>query len=82
LGASRLLAANDLVGLARLQFGLSWQMLDRVGAGHYFDFEALIIYLMRWSLVDRWARYNGEAAVEQFRKLDDSGIEKFTDVFA
>jgi hypothetical protein len=81
LEANRLLSANDLVGLERLQFGLNWQMLDRVGAGHYFDFEAVVIYLMRLSVVDRWTRYNGGGAVERFRKLVDTGIEKFTDVF-
>jgi hypothetical protein len=80
--ANRLLTANDLVGIERLQFEVNWQMLDRLGTGHYFDFEAVIIYLMRWSLVDRWTRYNGDVAVERFRKLVDSGIEKFTDVFA
>jgi hypothetical protein len=82
LEANRLLDANDLVGLERLQFSVNWQMLDRISGGHYFDFEAVVIYLMRWSLVDRWSRYNGEAAVACFRKLVDSGIEKFTDVFA
>jgi hypothetical protein len=82
LEANRLLSANDLVGLERLQFELNWRVLDRVGARHYFDFEAVVIYLMRWSVVDRWTRYNGEAAVERFRKLVDTGIEKFTDVFA
>jgi hypothetical protein len=81
LGANRLLSANDLVGLERLQFELNWRVLDRVGARHYFDFEAVVIYLMRWSVVDRWTRYNGGGAVERFRKLVDTGIEKFTDVF-
>ena len=80
--ANRLLNANDSVALERLQFEVNWKMLDRVSAGHYFDLEAVIIYLNRWSLVDRWCRYNGEAAVERFRKLVDSGMEKFTDVFA
>lgn len=82
LEANRLLNANDLVSLERLQFAVNWQMLDRISEGHYFDFEAVVIYLMRWSMVDRWSRYNGEAAVVCFRKLVDSGIEKFTDVFA
>jgi hypothetical protein len=82
LEANRLLNANDSVALERLQFEVNWQMLDRVGAGHYFDFEAVVIYLMRWSLVDRWTRYKGEVAVERFRNLVDAGIAKFTDVFA
>jgi hypothetical protein len=82
LEANRLLNANDSVGLERLQFQVNWKMLEQLEAGHYFDFEAVVIYLMRWSLVDRWTRYDGEAAVKRFRTLVDSGIEKFTDVFA
>jgi hypothetical protein len=80
--ANQLLNNNDSVGLERLQFELNWKMLDRLGATHYFDFEAVVIYLMRWSLVDRWTRYDGEMAVKRFRQLVDEGIEKFTDVFA
>ncbi len=80
--AYRLLNANDSVALERLQFELNWKMLQRVETGHYFDFEAVVIYVMRWSMVDRWIRYNGEAAVERFRKLVDAGREKFTDLFA
>lgn len=80
--AHRLLSANEAVALERLQFELNWQMLQRVETGHYFDFEAVVIYVMRWSMVDRWLRYNGEAAVERFRKLVDAGREKFTDLFA
>ena len=80
--ANRLLNANDLVGLERLQFAINWQMLDRIGEGHYFDFEAVIIYLMRWNLIERWTLYNGEIAVECFRKLVDLGIKDFTDIFA
>jgi hypothetical protein len=57
-------------------------VLDRVGAGHYFDFEAVVIYLSRWSMVDHWSGYSGGAAVERFRKLVGSGITKFTDIFA
>jgi hypothetical protein len=80
--ANRLLSTNDFVGLERLQFEVNWKMLDRLGAGHYFDFEAVAIYLMRWSMVDRWTRYNGEAAVERFRNLVAAGIVEFTDIFA
>jgi hypothetical protein len=82
LEANRLLNANDSLGLERLQFEVNWKMLEQLEAGHYFDFEAVVIYLMRWSLVDRWTRYDGGAAVKRFRTLVDSGIEKFTDVFA
>ena len=79
--ANRLLNANDSVALERLLFGVVWDKLGRLGEGHYFDFEAVVIYVLRWNLVDRWCRYEGEAAVERFSTLVDSGIEKFTNVF-
>ena len=82
LEANRLLSANESVALERLLFGAVWDKLGRLGEGHYFDFEALVLYVLRWNLADRWSRYEGEAAVERFRTLVDSGIEKFTDVFA
>ena len=80
--AHRLLNANDAVALERLQFEVNWKMLQRVETGHYFDFEAVVIYVMRWSMVARWLRYDGEAAVKRFGKLVDAGREKFTELFA
>ncbi len=80
--ANDLIAADDLVGLERLQFTLNWKMLDRVGAGHHFDFEALIVYLNRWSLVARWSRYNGAKATSRFHSMVSAGLNQFTDIFA
>ena len=84
LEANSLLNAKNSVALERLQFEVNWKMLERVGAGHYFDFEAVVLYQMRWSMVDRWTRYNGhgEVAVERFRKLVDEGMEKYRELFA
>ena len=81
LEANRLLNANDSVALERLLFGVVWNKLGNLEEGHHFDFEAVVIYVLRWNLVDRWCRYEGEAAVERFRIMVDSGIEKFTNVF-
>ena len=82
LEANRLLSTNESVALERLLFEVVWDKLGRLGEGHYFDFEAVVLYVLRWNLADRWSRYQGEAAVERFRSLVDSGLEKFTDVFA
>ncbi|MEL6384604.1 MAG: DUF2764 family protein [Cyanobacteria bacterium J06626_18] len=82
LEVDRLLREDDSMALERLQFEVNWKMLDRVGAGHYFDFEAVVIYVMRWSLVQRWTTYDGEAAVERFRQLVDSGTAQFANLFA
>jgi hypothetical protein len=80
--AQQLLEKQDLVGFERFQFSVVWGLLDRLGAGHQFDFEAVVIYLNRWSLVSRWWRYDGDAALNRFRRLVSGGMENFTDVFA
>ncbi|MBO9997657.1 MAG: DUF2764 family protein [Cyanobacteria bacterium SID2] len=80
--ANRLSIAHESVALEQLLFSVVWNKLGRLGMGHYFDFEAVVVYVLRWNLVDRWTRYEGEAAVDRFRTMVDSGIQEFTNVFA
>lgn len=75
--AHDLLENDDLIGFEKLQFSVVWAMLNRLGEGHAFDFEALIIYLARWSLVSRWSCYKGEVAVARFRELVDAGLSDY-----
>ncbi len=72
--AARLLEAGDQVGLERLLFGEIWKELDRAAFGHNFDFEAVVIYLARWALVDRWSHFDAAAAVDRFRRLIQTGL--------
>lgn len=39
-----------------------------VGA-HDFDFEAVALYVVRWDLLERWTRYDAEAAAARFSTL-------------
>jgi hypothetical protein len=78
--AVSLLEADDLVNLERLLFGLLWKHLDRLGFGHNFDFEAVVIYIARWALVDRWSHFHGPEAVARFRTLVRAGLGSFTDL--
>jgi hypothetical protein len=80
--AQELLEKDDLIGFERLQFAVVWAMLNRLGEGHHFDFEALIIYLARWSLVSRWSGYKAESAVVRFRELVDAGLGSHRELFA
>jgi hypothetical protein len=82
LTANRLLAADDSLGLERLLLGVVWDQLGRQGEGHYFDFEAVVVYVLRWNIIDRWTTYAGEAAAERFTTLVDAGLGEFAEVFA
>lgn len=82
LEANTLLNANDSVELERLLFGVVWHKLGLLAQGHYFDFEAVVIYVLRWNLVDRWCRYQSDAAVERFKNLIAEGLGNYANVFA
>ncbi|MCX5494452.1 hypothetical protein OSH11_07055 [Kaistia dalseonensis] len=68
------LEAGDSVGLERLILDVTWQAAARHEFGHEFDFEAVVFYLMRWQLADRWARYDADAAAIRFAELLDAAL--------
>lgn len=68
------LSKQDYLTLEKILLNAVWHKLDEVGRKHSFDFEAVIIYLLRWNLVARWTAYNGEQALERFRELTDLAL--------
>lgn len=72
--AEGLMAADDTIALERLILDQSYKQLQRLAGGHMFNFEAVVIYVLKWSIVDRWARYNGEAAMRRFDDLTRAGL--------
>lgn len=72
--ARSLLAAGASVELERLLLSVVWQDLERRSEGHEFDFEAVLLYCMRWEVVARWTRYHSEAAGSRFRHLVREGL--------
>jgi hypothetical protein len=55
--------------LERFLLNLAWQYYDRQSQGHYFDFEAVVIYVLRWELRQRLNLYDGQKARQRFVEL-------------
>jgi hypothetical protein len=72
--ANRLLAADDTIGLQRLLLTEAWQQLGRIGDEHEFDLPAVIAYVLRWSIIDGWSRYDVSAASDRFDELLRDGL--------
>ena len=80
--ARRLWDDDDSVGLERLILVESWKQFSRLSNGHYFDFPAVVLYVLRWSLINRRVNYDREIAHERFNSLIDDGIGNFAQLFA
>jgi hypothetical protein len=77
--ANRLLQQGDSLGLERLLLDTAWTDLNRHALGHYFDFAAVVIYSMRWSLIARWTGYDAEAAALRFDTLITGALQTQTE---
>ncbi|OQK17850.1 hypothetical protein AU255_08305 [Methyloprofundus sedimenti] len=75
--AQTLFAADQSVELEKLLLNLSWQHYARIGQAHYFDFEAVVLYVLRWDIVNRWTQCNEQAAMLEFEALVNRGLGDF-----
>jgi len=69
IAAKEKLEAGDAQGLERITLQAAWDSGARHTTGHEFDFEAVAAYVLRWSLVERWSRYDATAAATRFTEL-------------
>ena len=72
--ANRLLKAGESLKLQRMVLEQAWKSAVRYRGEHYFDFEAVVIYVIQWNIVDRWGRYNKEEAAERFEELAEAAL--------
>ena len=72
--ANTLFETEQSVELEKLLLNLSWQHYESIGHTHYFDFEAVVIYVLRWNIVNRWSQCNEEIAMRQFEELVNNGL--------
>ena len=69
LPAKDMLDKEDAAGLERILLETAWRRADRMVGAHNFDFEAVALYVVRWDLLDRWTRYDAQAAAARFGAL-------------
>lgn len=78
LGAALpLFEAQDPLGLERYLLDITYRQLQRHGARHHFDFEAVVIYVLKWSIYDRWAQADPRAASARFEALTQAAMAQF-----
>jgi len=77
----RLLRAGDSLAMQRLLLDLVWKNVNRHVGEHEFDFEAVVIYVLKWDIVDRWVRHDSGLATERCDELSESGLGEFANLF-
>lgn len=80
--ARPLLEVGDAVGLERLLFGLVWDELERLTRVDRLGFGAVLAYVFKWDLVDRWLRRDAALAARRLDALAMEALGAFDHPFA
>lgn len=72
--AQQLIAEEKPLELDKLMLDLNWKYYHRLSVGHYFDFPAVVLYVLRWYLINRWVSYDQDRALLRFNELISAGM--------
>ncbi len=61
--------ANVPLQAERRLLQVTWNRWTRLSDDYHFSFEALLLYLARWEIVDRWTRRNEQLGCRRFETL-------------
>lgn len=74
---SRAMHAGEAVTAERLLLDVTWNTWTRMAGEYTFSFEAVLLYLARWSIVRRWTGRDAEAGREQFDRLLEETLGEY-----
>jgi hypothetical protein len=72
--AQKFLAEDKPLDLDKLMLNINWTHYHRLSVGHYFDFPAVVLYVLRWYLINRWVSYDQDRALLRFNELISAGM--------
>jgi hypothetical protein len=65
----------------RLIIAEIWDYLRQLADRHYFDFEAVMLYLARWDVVNNWIRHDPEKGRARFNQLTREVLGQYAELF-
>ena len=71
------LDAGDMREAQRVVFNERWSDWSRIAERQTFSFEAIIAYLVRWEIIDRWTSQNAKAGKVRFNKLIEETLGEY-----
>lgn len=72
-----LLQDGEYFELEKFLLDLVWQYYAGLAAHHHFDLVAVVVYAMRWQLLQRWLSYDGDRAGERLQQLSANVLTEY-----
>ena len=76
------LESKQTLLLERRLKDLSWRYLDQLALGPHFTFDALLVYIGKWGLLNQWLSHDSAKASERFEKLAADILKGHDQIFS
>jgi len=73
---------GEALALEKLLLTLTWSYYVRITERHAYDFVAVVIYVLRWDILQRWAHYDAQKAQTRFDHLVECGLGEYAKLFS
>lgn len=67
--AAELLQQQEIYKLEKLLLTSAWKLIGSHNDHQPFSFQAIVIYVLKWNIINRWSQYDSEHAVDRFKKM-------------
>jgi hypothetical protein len=77
----RHLGTGTVLAAQRLLFSAAYRNWSQMAERYTFSFEAVILYLARWEIIDRWASRDAEAGRQRFDNLITETLGDYANLY-
>jgi hypothetical protein len=74
------MSAGEAVEAERILYEFSWDSCRRMASQFHFSFEAVLLYVARWSIVDRWTSRDIDAGRARFDQLLEETLGEYAEL--
>ena len=67
--------------LEKRRLNIVWQHIKRLAENQYFNFEAVVLYLIGWEVVYRWTRRDAKEGERKFAQLVSGAMGEYDNMF-
>ncbi len=72
--------AGKALEAERVLFEFMWELRYRMAAQFTFSFEAVLLYLARWTIIDRWTSRDAEVGKARFDQMIEETLGDYANI--
>ncbi len=77
----RLLGTTDCLAVERTLLEVTWNRWNKLAEQYFFSFEAVLLYLARWEIVNRWTSLDAELGRQRFEQLVTESLDEYVNLY-